>query len=93
MSHSKNPPFCRLRHRVTARRRILERLECRTLLSVDGFAPIDGVGNNLESPELGTVGEQFIRVAPSAYDDGLSEPARLAQLNPREISDVLCPFG
>jgi hypothetical protein len=52
-----------------------QKLEERKLLAA-GFAPIDGVGNNLESPELGSVGEQFIRIAPSDYEDGLNEPAR-----------------
>lgn len=67
----------------------LEQLENRQLLSVNGFAPIDGVGNNVDNPEWGTVGEQFTRVAPSAYEDGLSEPARLGETNAREISDAL----
>ena len=65
------------------------KLECRKLLAVDGFAPIDGFGNNEENPELGTVGEQFIRVAPSAYEDGLSEPARIDQANARDISNLI----
>ena len=58
-------------------------------MAVDGFAPIDGVGNNIDSPELGTVGQQFTRIAPAAYEDGLSAPARSTELNPREISNTL----
>lgn len=66
-----------------------EELENRMLLAVDGFAPIDGLGNNVGSPELGTVGEQFLRAAPAAYEDGLSEPARSDQMSPRDISNRL----
>lgn len=67
----------------------LEELEKRDLMAVDGFAPIDGLGNNLVEPEIGTVGEQFTRISPVAYEDGLSEPARLDAMNAREISDLL----
>ena len=67
----------------------LELLECRTLLAVDGFAPIDGVGNNIQDPTTGAVGEQFLRIAPAAYADGLNEPARAEEMNPRTISDLL----
>ena len=66
-----------------------EKFECRKLLAGDVFAPIDGFGNNIENPEIGTVGEQFIRVAEAAYEDGLSEPARLDEANARDISDLL----
>ena len=64
-------------------------LECRKLLAADMFAPIDGFGNNVENPELGTVGEQFTRIADAAYADGLSEPARLDEANARDISNLL----
>ena len=67
----------------------LEQLENRTLFAVDGFAPIDGVGNNVDNPDLGSAGEQFIRVAPTDYEDGLSEPARADSMNARDISDIL----
>jgi peroxidase len=67
----------------------LESLEKRELLAVDGFASFDGVGNNEEDVNLGAAGEQFIRIAPSAYADGLSEPARLDQANARDISNIL----
>ena len=66
-----------------------QKLEERKLLAVAGFAPIDGVGNNLENPELGSVGEQFIRIAPSDYEDGLNEPARTDEANARDISNLL----
>jgi len=67
----------------------LEQLEAKNLMAVDVYAPIDGYGNNVDNPEAGTVGEQFTRLAPAAYADGLSEPARLDEMNAREISDIL----
>ncbi len=67
----------------------LESLEDRYVLSVDGFAPIDGVGNNVESPELGSSNQQLIRIAEAAYDDGLNQPARSDGVNAREISNLL----
>ena len=35
---------------------------------------IDGSGNNVVNPTWGKVDEQLLRDAPSAYDDGISEP-------------------
>ena len=67
----------------------LETLERKELLAVDGFAPIDGFGNNVDNPEWGSVGEQFVRIAEAAYTDGLSEPARVDGENPRDISNLL----
>lgn len=67
----------------------VETLERKELLAVDGFASFDGFGNNEDNPTLGAAGEQFIRVADAAYDDGLSEPARADGPNAREISDLL----
>lgn len=67
----------------------LEHLEDRYLLSADGFAPIDGVGNNIDNPELGSTNEQLIRIGDAAYDDGLNDPARSDGVNAREISDLL----
>jgi len=73
-----------------ARRRLkLEFLEPRVLLAVDGFAPIDGVGNNLDNPEWGATFQQFTRLAPAAYEDGIGDPARSDQMNAREISNLL----
>ena len=74
---------------VSQRKPGLESLEARTLLAVNGFAPIDAAGNNVNHPEWGTVGEQFTRVAPSAYEDGLNAPARSDQMKAREISNLL----
>ncbi len=66
-----------------------ESLERRDLMAVDGFASFDGSGNNVESPQLGAVGENFNRIAPAAYADGFSEPARLDAMNARDISNIL----
>lgn len=66
-----------------------ESLERRDLMTVDGFASFDGSGNNVDSPQLGAVGENFNRIAPAAYADGFSEPARLDAMNARDISNIL----
>lgn len=67
----------------------LEILESRQLLSAVGFAPYDGVGNNVDQPFLGAAGQQFDRIAEVAYEDGLSAPARSNAVNPREISNLV----
>ena len=79
----------RRRRSPSAQTPALEHLEQRCLLSIDGFAPIDGVGNNLENSEMGSAFEQLIRIADPAYDDGLNEPARSDGVNAREISDAI----
>jgi len=50
----------------------------------------DGLGNNLSKPEFGAKGTNFLRVAPAAYDDGISTPGVGARKNAREISNFLC---
>ncbi|MCA9118542.1 MAG: carboxypeptidase regulatory-like domain-containing protein [Planctomycetaceae bacterium] len=50
---------------------------------------IDGTGNNLEDPELGSSGEQLLRVAPADYSDGISAPAGEDRPSAREISNAL----
>ena len=77
------------RNRTQRTGRALESLESRHLLAVDGYAPFDGFGNNEENPDWGAAFEQFIRIAPAAYADGLSDPARMDQMNAREISNIL----
>ena len=66
-----------------------EKLECKKLLAVAGFAPIDGVGNNVDNPELGTVGVQFTRISTVDYEDGISDPARSDEANARDISNLI----
>ena len=78
------------RHRQQNQKRLLfQPLESRQLLAVDGFAPFDGIGNNLSNPQLGASGEQFIRLSSSAFADGVGEPARSDQMNAREISNLI----
>lgn len=50
---------------------------------------IDGTGNNLEDSDLGSAGEQLLRVAPADYADGISEPAGEDRPSAREISNAL----
>ncbi|MEZ6062987.1 MAG: peroxidase family protein [Planctomycetaceae bacterium] len=50
---------------------------------------IDGTGNNLENPELGSTDEQLLRVAASDYADGISAPAGEDRPSAREISNAL----
>ena len=50
---------------------------------------IDGTGNNLENPLLGSAGENFIRLSDADYADGISEPAGVDRPSPREISNLL----
>ena len=82
-----------MRNRRSKRRQntrlAIQSLESRQLLAADGFASIDGVGNNVLNPEWGTVGEQFIRLSSAAFEDGVGEPARGDQMNAREISNLI----
>ncbi len=50
---------------------------------------IDGTGNNLENPELGSTGETLMRVAENDYADGISEPAGDDRPSAREISNLI----
>ncbi len=86
MTRQKSPQY---RCANSNRKLRIETLERKELLAVDGFASIDGSGNNVENPELGAAGEQFVRVADAAYADGLSEPARADEANARDISNLL----
>ena len=77
------------RNRPNRTRLTHQLLESRQLLAVDGFAPIDGVGNNVDNPDWGTVGEQFVRLSPAAYEDGIGAPSRSDEMNAREISNLI----
>lgn len=50
---------------------------------------IDGSGNNLENPEYGSTGVEFLRIAENDYADGISEPAGEDRPSAREISNAL----
>jgi hypothetical protein len=49
----------------------------------------DGSGNNVEHPQWGVVGTQFIRVAPPAYGDGISTPSGADRPRAREVSNAV----
>lgn len=50
---------------------------------------VDGTGNNLVEVELGSVGQQLMRVADSQYADGISTPAGADRPSARVISNAL----
>jgi hypothetical protein len=74
--------------RHSARPRV-EVLEERALPSVTGFRSIDGTGNNLASPTLGSAGTDLLRLSPAAYADGVSSPSLTNDASARVISDLL----
>ncbi|QDU50715.1 peroxidase family protein [Gimesia panareensis] len=53
------------------------------------YRSIDGAGNNLDNPELGSTYTQLIRLAGADYGDGLSSPAGEERPSAREISNVI----
>ncbi len=55
----------------------------------DEVRSIDGTGNNLENPELGSTGEALLRIAEADYEDGISTPAGADRPSAREISNTL----
>lgn len=50
---------------------------------------IDGSGNRIGDPDLGTPGQAVIRMAPAEYEDGVSSPAGDSRPGAREISNRL----
>ncbi|QEF98827.1 peroxidase [Stieleria maiorica] len=55
----------------------------------DEIRSVDGTGNNLENPGLGSTGQALLRVADADYEDGISTPAGGDRPSAREISNVL----
>ncbi|MEM8732658.1 MAG: peroxidase family protein [Planctomycetota bacterium] len=53
------------------------------------FASIDGTGNNLENPELGSTGEALSRWVANEYEDGLGTPAHEDWASAREVSNIV----
>lgn len=53
------------------------------------FASIDGNGNNLENPDLGSSGVEFDRWVSNEYEDGLSEAAHSDWASAREVSNIV----
>lgn len=49
---------------------------------------LDGTGNNVTNPKWGSVNQQFIRIAPADYSDGISNPAGENRPSPRIISNT-----
>lgn len=76
------------RSQYQQRKMRLESLERRSLMAGD-FRSLDGVGNNLSQSQWGSTEEDFLRLAPSAYQDGISAPAGAARKSAREISDLV----
>ena len=54
---------------------IIEICESRQLLSATS-SPIDGLGNNLTTPYLGSTDIQLLRIADAEYGDGYASPRR-----------------
>ncbi len=55
----------------------------------DEVRSIDGTGNNVENPELGSTDTELLRVAENDYADGISEPGGEDRPSAREISNAL----
>ena len=50
---------------------------------------IDGTGNNVENPELGSAGVNLLRTSPEEYEDGISTPTGEDRASAREISNLV----
>ncbi len=57
--------------------------------SADEVRSIDGTGNNLADPTLGTAGTEFTRIVDADYIDGVSEPSGEDRASAREISNII----
>ncbi|WP_170110545.1 peroxidase family protein [Flavilitoribacter nigricans] len=53
------------------------------------YRTYDGSHNNLQNPEWGAAGSNLLRVAGTAYSDGISAPSGTERPNPREVSNSL----
>ncbi|MEZ6093999.1 MAG: peroxidase family protein [Pirellulaceae bacterium] len=53
------------------------------------FHSFDGSFNNLQRTSWGVAGSRLLRLAPPAYSDGISEPARIDEVSPRLISNEM----
>ncbi|WP_234994936.1 peroxidase family protein [Microbulbifer donghaiensis] len=56
----------------------------------DQYRSIDGTGNNLTLPQLGSAHSPLLRLVTPAYSDGISLPAGSSRPNPRVISNAIC---
>ena len=55
------------------------------------YRTIDGSGNNLARPLMGSAGSRFLRPEGAAYADGLDALAGATRLGPRAVSNIVCP--
>ena len=53
------------------------------------FRTIDGTGNNLSDPTLGSANTPFLRTTTNAYGDGLDTPAGAGEPGTRDISNLV----
>ena len=56
-----------------------------------GIIPLDGRGNNISHPEWGSVNQNFLRLTPADYGDGVSTPAGSDRPSARTISNTFSP--
>jgi len=54
------------------------------------YHPIHGVNNNERYPAVGAAQTPLVRIAPSAYEDGIEAPAGASRPGPREVSNAVC---
>ncbi|MEZ6053455.1 MAG: peroxidase family protein [Planctomycetaceae bacterium] len=59
------------------------------LASNQEFASIDGTGNNIDNPELGSTDEALLRLTSAEYEDGTSSPAGADWPSAREVSNAI----
>ncbi|MEQ8769368.1 MAG: peroxidase family protein [Phycisphaerales bacterium] len=55
--------------------------------------PYDGLYNNIQNPEWGSVDARLVRTAPAEYADGASAPAGASRPDPRVISNSCADQG
>lgn len=63
-----------------------ELFEERQMLSAVS-ASIDGTGNNVENPDVGSTGEELLRISDAEYADGVSSPAGEDRVSARVVSN------
>ncbi|MCA9111080.1 MAG: peroxidase [Planctomycetaceae bacterium] len=59
------------------------------LASNQEFASINGTGNNIDNPELGSTDEALPRLTSAEYEDGTSSPAGADRPSAREVSNAI----
>ncbi|MCA9075271.1 MAG: peroxidase, partial [Planctomycetaceae bacterium] len=68
---------------------VIDQNTLNSLAALQEFASIDGTGNNIDNPELGSTDEALLRVASAEYEDGLSSPAGADRPSAREVSNAI----